>query len=282
MRRAGLYGTAKRLEGRFGRLTRAGRLSREQLRTAEAFYGQFVRRGDLCFDVGANHGKRVEVFRRLGARVVAIEPQEACVVSLRERFGGDGEVTIVDAGLSSGPGARDLLIASTDTLSTMSPSFAVATRASGRFESEEWGSSTQVRVTTLDDLISVFGAPAFTKIDVEGHEHEVLEGLSTALPALSLEVVSELASQAIACIDTLEKLGRYTFAYSPGETFVYAWAGETETRARTLVSGLAAGEFGDLYAFLMPGRDEAPIEARKAAPGGTGANVPTMLNARRS
>jgi FkbM family methyltransferase len=252
VRRAGLYKTAKRLQTRLDALSRAGRQNREQLRAAEAFYRQIVRHGDLCFDVGANHGNRVEVFRRLGARVIAVEPQQRCVDALRERFAGDLGVTIIDAGVSSSPGERDLLLASIDTLSTMSPSFAAATRASGRFESEEWSSSTRVRVTTLDDLISVFGAPAFTKIDVEGHEPEVLKGLSTALPAVSLEVVPELASHAIACIDALADLGRYTFAYGPGETFTFEWSGEPEARARTLLSELADGEFGDLYAFLAP------------------------------
>jgi FkbM family methyltransferase len=217
---------------------------------AESFYREFVRKGDLCFDVGANHGTRVEVFRRLGARVVAIEPQLACVESLRDRFAGDRDVTVVDAGVSSSRGERDLLIASIDTLSTMSPSFAAATRASGRFQSEDWSTTSRVRVTTLDDLISVFGVPAFTKIDVEGHEQDVLDGLSIALPAISVEVVPELLSQATACIDGLAELGRYTYSYSPGETFAFSWTRESPAMATRRMAGLIDSEFGDLYAFL--------------------------------
>jgi FkbM family methyltransferase len=238
-------------------LTRTGRENRKRLRSAELFYKDFLRRGDLCFDIGANHGDRVEAFRRLGARVIAVEPQRACVESLHERFAGDRDVTIIDAGVSSSPGERDLLIASIDTLSTMSPSFAAATRASGRFESEDWSSTSRVRVTTLDDLISVFGVPAFTKIDVEGHEQEVLEGLSIALPAISLEVVPELVSRATACIGGLAELGRYTYAYSPGETFAFSWTCKSPANAARRMTGLVHGEFGDLYAFLATDADEA-------------------------
>ena len=43
----------------------------------DRLYGQFVRPGDLVFDIGAHVGDRVASFRRLGARVVAVEPQPA-------------------------------------------------------------------------------------------------------------------------------------------------------------------------------------------------------------
>ena len=44
---------------------------------------QFVRPGDLVFDVGAHVGDRIAAFRRLGARVVAVEPQPALVRTLQ-------------------------------------------------------------------------------------------------------------------------------------------------------------------------------------------------------
>jgi hypothetical protein len=45
----------------------------------DALYRRFIRPGDLAFDVGAHVGDRVASFRRLGARVVAVEPQPAHV-----------------------------------------------------------------------------------------------------------------------------------------------------------------------------------------------------------
>src|SRR5262245_61186113 len=60
----------------------------------DRLYGQFVKPGDLVFDVGAHVGDRVAAFRRLGARVVAIEPQPALVKTLQLLHGRDRAVTI--------------------------------------------------------------------------------------------------------------------------------------------------------------------------------------------
>ncbi|HRD74433.1 MAG TPA: hypothetical protein PK264_00620 [Hyphomicrobiaceae bacterium] len=38
-------------------------------------YSRFVKPGDLAFDIGAHVGDRTASFLRLGARVVALEPQ---------------------------------------------------------------------------------------------------------------------------------------------------------------------------------------------------------------
>ena len=46
-------------------------------RRFKTFYEQFLGAGDLAFDIGAHVGNRVHVFRRIGARVVAIEPPPA-------------------------------------------------------------------------------------------------------------------------------------------------------------------------------------------------------------
>src|SRR5689334_3797764 len=59
-------------------------------------YSQFVKQGDLCFDVGANVGDRTAVLRRLGARVVAVEPQSSCVSTLRRRFKNDRRIVVVN------------------------------------------------------------------------------------------------------------------------------------------------------------------------------------------
>ena len=60
----------------------------------DRLYRCFVQRGDLVFDIGAHVGDRVAAFRRLGARVVAIEPQPAFVKVLKLLFGRISDVTI--------------------------------------------------------------------------------------------------------------------------------------------------------------------------------------------
>ena len=43
------------------------------------FYSQFIKKKDLCFDVGTNIGSRTELFLELGAKIICIEPQKACL-----------------------------------------------------------------------------------------------------------------------------------------------------------------------------------------------------------
>jgi len=60
----------------------------------DRLYAQFIRPGDLVFDVGAHVGDRVASFRRLGARVIAVEPQPALYRTLRLLFGRDANITL--------------------------------------------------------------------------------------------------------------------------------------------------------------------------------------------
>ncbi len=70
---------------------------REHGPAMDRLYSEFVRPGDLVFDIGAHVGDRIGAFRRLGARMVALEPQPALAKTLRLIYGRDPMVTIEDA-----------------------------------------------------------------------------------------------------------------------------------------------------------------------------------------
>src|SRR4051794_34568481 len=74
----------------------------------DRLYSQFIRPGDLVFDVGAHVGDRIGAFRRLGASVVAVEPQPALVRTLRLLYGRNRAVTIEPVAVGREPGAIDL------------------------------------------------------------------------------------------------------------------------------------------------------------------------------
>src|SRR6516165_4089303 len=53
----------------------------------DQLYARFLKPGDLAFDIGSHVGDRIGSFRRLGCRVVAVEPQPALVRVLRLLYG---------------------------------------------------------------------------------------------------------------------------------------------------------------------------------------------------
>ena len=71
----------------------------------------------------------------------------------------------------------------------------------------------QVETITLDDLIKQYGEPRFIKIDVEGYELEVLQGLTTKQADICFEWVEERISKAKECCEYLSKLGYENFGY---------------------------------------------------------------------
>ena len=220
-------------------------------RRLAGLYSPFIGPGGLAFDLGAHAGNRVRAFRRLGARVVALEPQPDFVRILKALHGSDPEVVIVPAAVGRANGEATLLVATrTPTVTTLSPAWAEHVRADPSFRGVSWSPGARVPVTTLDALIAAYGRPDFVKLDVEGYEAEALAGVSTALRALSFEYLAAAREIALACVDRLAALGRYEYNWSAGERQRLAAPRWLEPDAiRAVLRGLAAGS-GDIYARL--------------------------------
>ena len=179
-----------------------------------AFYRQFIRPGDLCFDVGANVGNRTEIFLALGARVICIDPQPGCLSILGKKYGNNPRVVIVPKGVAAQPGEMTLSVCRVaSTISTFSEKW-----KTGRFHDFKWDASVKVPMTTLDALIDEFGCPGFCKIDVEGFEHEVLKGLSRRIPIISFEFAKEFLGDLQSSIEHLTTLGEAKFNFAIGES----------------------------------------------------------------
>jgi FkbM family methyltransferase len=220
-------------------------------RAMDRLYTQFIAPGDLVFDIGAHVGDRVAAFRRLGARVVAVEPQPALHRTLRLLFGRDDQVAIVASAIGSASGTAPMRInPGNPTLSTLSEDFIAASRGAAGWQGESWPHAVEVPVTTLDALIATHGRPAFAKLDIEGFEAEALRGLSQAVPALSFEFTTIQRAVALACIERCRVLGYTQFNAALGESQALGAWRSAEAIADWLGSLPHAANSGDIYARL--------------------------------
>ena len=203
------------------------------------------------FDVGAHVGDRVASFRRLGARVVAVEPQRAMVRALRLLYGRDRSVTIEAFAVGGQPGrARMLINSDNPTVSSVSPAFVEAAHGAPGWETQRWSEIAHVEVTTLDALIARHGVPTFIKLDVEGFEAEALSGLSQPVRALSFEFTTIQPDVARACIEQCEAMGyaRFNAALGESQTMIGEWVDGKEID-RWLSALPQAANSGDIYAI---------------------------------
>lgn len=216
-----------------------------------AFFRKLIGAPDLVFDVGANVGTASRLFRTLGARVVAFEPSAECARALAKAFAHDPGFTHVQSALSDREGEALLHVGESSVLSTIDEEWMARMNAGGRFAGQ-WDHTESITLTTLDRALEQHGVPSFIKIDVEGHEHRVVAGLSHPIALISLEFASESLASTIRCIEHLEALAKYEYQLSLGTSSAFEsrhWCDASQLRVR-LKRAVRRDPlaWGDLYA----------------------------------
>jgi FkbM family methyltransferase len=182
------------------------------------------REGDLIFDVGANQGYKTHIFLRLGAKVVAVEPDGISQEVLKQKFLKHRlkrkPLVIVGKAVSDRSSTITMWIDTPGSaMNTLSQKWAETLRADNRrfghrlsFEHRR-----DVETISMEQLIATHGLPFFVKIDVEGHELSVLQGMRRPVPYLSFEVnLPEFRPEALECVRVLERMDREgEFNYTP-------------------------------------------------------------------
>lgn len=213
-------------------------------------FEHIIERNDLVFDVGSNIGDKSENFLRLGAKVVAFEPQLECCNYSINRFQNNSNFVCENIGLDSSKGFSTIHIASYHSISSMSQEFITESKKE-RFQDYNWNNQRQIQTDTLDNLIEKYGRPKFIKIDVEGYELNVLKGLSHPIEFISIEFNPELCKETVKCIEYLEELNNdclYNYGYRNDEHFKFEnWISKEEIVSYLQSVNDFKFEFGDVY-----------------------------------
>jgi len=188
------------------------------LRRNNLFYKSLIQPEDLCFDIGANIGGRTKTFLDLGAKVVAVEPQSIFYNALNKQFLSTNNFKGVHAAVGSTKGTLKLKIS---TLFPMVSTLAnqqwinniiKPSKLNIKYDKEE-----TVNVFTLDNLIEEYGLPDFCKLDVEGFELAVLQGLNHKIPTISFEFFNYDMNNTLLCLAELKRLEYKNFNWSKAE-----------------------------------------------------------------
>jgi len=194
--------------------------------------------------VGANIGEKSEAILQAGGRVVAFEPSPVALLELRARCGGDKNWALVPAAVGSSPGIGVLYAPSDSGKSSLVQGWQSNVR-------ERW----YVPVVTLDTAIREFGKPYYCKIDVEGWELAVLEGLTEAIPLISFEfhLSEKNIAKTSSCLKRLSAFGPSHVNVAPAEASFFhfsEWARLTEFIAwfpGNLKEELPGDSYGDIF-----------------------------------
>ncbi len=214
-------------------------------------FESIIKKGGLVFDVGSNIGDKSDIFLNLGSRVVGFEPQHECFTHTINRFSNNDRFIVENLALDKKVGKETMYIASYHTISSMSEEFIKESKKE-RFAGYNWDNKREINTDTLDNMISKYGLPDFIKIDVEGYELNVLEGLTNKINFISIEFNPELCDNTISCIEYIDSLNEgstlFNYGYRNDDDFKYNdWISKSEIIEYISSIDDFKFEFGDVY-----------------------------------
>ncbi len=185
----------------------------EEIKNEDLFYTGLLsslKKSDaLIFDIGANYGWTTLTFLKFSSQVIAYEPDINNLKILRYRFGDTNRLVIEAKAISNNiDGAVFYQNRNSSALNTLSLKWVDALtngvyREKKIFTSEKY----KVETSTLDIEMRKYGKPVFLKVDVEGHEYSVFEGLHSSIPLVVFEAnLPEFVDETLSILEYIKNL----------------------------------------------------------------------------
>jgi FkbM family methyltransferase len=214
------------------------------------FYADLLPAGALVFDIGANTGQYSAALEASGARVVALEPNAACVRHIELSYPGRRiEVIQAVAGPRNGLAAFHISD-QRDDISSMSDEWMRAISEQHKEYEGLWNRKVTVPMLTVDTLIEQYGMPQYVKIDVEGFEEGVLDGLSVQPPLLSFEFNPAFLDATFRCLDKKIFPAGSTFNFVVGDSKAFEldeWIARKDDIKRIFQAMPKCDRYGDVF-----------------------------------
>lgn len=138
------------------------------------FMLHFLRKGDMFFDIGANIGSyTILAAGEVGAHAIAFEPIPSTYNALKNNLKINKINTLVEA-LNVGVGAKAGTLIFSEAYDTVNHVIPLSERSSTK-------NGLEVAVVAIDEIVINNKIPILIKIDVEGFETEVLNGMNSIL-----------------------------------------------------------------------------------------------------
>lgn len=158
-----------------------------------ALYRKILGNCHLIFDIGAYDGHKTSAFREISTSVVCCEPDPTNYQVLLARFRGNKHITVLNKAVFNQSGEallfRNYEGSAFNTLNSEWKNLLEKDNLKRVNEKIEFKNELSLKVSTitLDDLVNKYGLPDFIKIDVEGAELEVFQGLTHKIKCISFE-----------------------------------------------------------------------------------------------
>ncbi len=219
------------------------------------FYSTYIKKGDLVFDIGANVGDKSDIFLQLGATVIALEPLYNLFIHLSHRFKNNNNIHLLDMGAYS---EIDIMTINTckekPELSTLKDKY--KKKPDESLEDFTWYRE-GIKTVTLDWLINKYGKPKFCKIDAEGSEPDILEGLSQPIELISFEFHKRFMGDIERCFELIENLGRASYIVMFYETHMVLYGSLQLSNKEKILSMIKNHKdkllYGDIIAYMESG-----------------------------